>query len=390
MDETEFCRWVEKSRASETSDEDIAKLAESLAASGERLEVRERSADLSSTGGPGSLSTLWAPAILAASGYTVPKLGVPGRPAGGVDALAQVPGYRVDLNRIEAKAALDDCGYVHLLAGNHFAPADAAMFAYRQRTGAQGIAALAIASLLAKKLAMGIQLVGLEVRVSRYGNFGRDVATARQNAHRFCGVAQRLGLDSLCIVTDGNRPQQPYIGRGEAILAIARLLHNEDCPWLSEHASSCGEWVSALIDAPAATRSDTARSFSANLICQGGTTDGLLAKASVIAAAHTKTVEASRDGILQYDGCVLRDAILAARMPDKGTSFDDSAGLILLVRPGSFVKAGEPVVSVRCCDKHWPAMRRAVTNAIELASGKQDNTSITFNGAMEIIGVRNR
>lgn len=136
MDETDFGRWVARARAADLLDEDIAKLAESLAASGERFQALERSADLASTGGPGSLSTLWAPAILAASGYKVPKLGVPGRPAGGVDVLAQVPGYRVNLNRIEAKAVLDDCGYVHLLAGNHFAPADAAMFAYRQRVGA--------------------------------------------------------------------------------------------------------------------------------------------------------------------------------------------------------------------------------------------------------------
>ena len=390
MDETDFAKWVARARARALSDEDIAKLAESLAASGERLEALERSADFASTGGPGSLSTLWAPAILAASGYTVPKLGVPGRPAGGVDALAQVPGYRVNLNRTEVNAVLDDCGYVHLLAGNHFAPADAAMFAYRQRVGAQGIPALAIASLLAKKLSMGVQLVGLEVRVARPGNFGRDIAAARRNAHRFCDVAQWLGLDPLCIVTDGKRPQQPYIGRGEAILALARLLEDEGCPWLVEHASSCGEWVSALIDAPAATRSDAARSFSANLISQGGSTDGFLAKASAIVATHTKTVEASRDGILQYDGGALRDAILAARMPDEGTSFDDSAGLVLLVRPGSFVKSGEPLVSVRCGDKRWPALRCAVASAIKLASGDQDDTPIKFNGALEIIGVGSR
>lgn len=390
MDETDFDIWVTRARANDLSDENIAKLAENLAASGERLDALNQSADLASTGGPGSLSTLWAPAVLAASGYTVPKLGVPGRPAGGVDVLAQIPGYRVNLNRAEAKAVLDDCGYVHLLAGNHFAPADAAMFAYRQRVGAQGIPSLAIASLLAKKLSMGVQLVGLEVRVTSNGNFGRDIVAARRNARRFCDVAQRLGLAPLCILTDGNRPQQPYIGRGEAILALARLMDDEDCPWLADHASSCREWVSALTNAVAATRSDAARSFTANLVSQGGSSDGFWAKAALIAASHTKTVEALQDGILQYDGVAFRDAILAARIKDEGTSFDDSAGLILLVQPGTFVKSGEPLVSVRCDDKRWPALRFALASAIKLSSGNQNDTLITSNGVLEIIGVGSR
>lgn len=390
MDEEDFARWIARARSDDFSDDEIAALAEGLAASGERWEMIERSADLASTGGPGSLSTLWAPAVLAASGYTVPKLGVPGRPAGGVDALAQIPGYRVNLNHIEAKAVLDDCGYVHFLAGNQFAPADAAMFAYRQRVGAQAIPALAIASLLAKKLAMGIRLVGLEVRAAPHGNFGRDVAAARQNALRFCEVADRLNLHPLCIVTDGNRPQQPYIGRGEAILALARLLKNEGCSWLIEHASACREWASALIASPAAAQPNAAESFLANLRAQGGSAEGFQAKASAVAAAHTKSVEASRDGIIEYDVRALRDAILASRLPDEGTTFDNSVGLILLARPGTFVKSGESLISVRCDDERWPTLRYALASAIKIANGDQGDTPIKFNRTLEIIGVGNR
>lgn len=390
MDEDDFDRWIAKARSDDLSEDEIAVLAETLAATGERWETTERSADLASTGGPGSLSTLWAPAVLAASGYIVPKLGVPGRPAGGVDALAQIPGYRVNLNPLEAKAVLDDCGYVHFLAGNQFAPADAAMFAYRQRVGAQAIPTLAMASLLAKKLAMGVRLVGLEVRVAPHGNFGRDETPARQNARRFCDVADRLNLHPLCFLTDGNRPQQPYIGRGEAILALARLLKGEGCSWLAEHASACREWASALIASPAAARPDAANSFLANLKAQGGSVEGFQAKASAVAAAHTRFIEAPREGVIEYDGRTLRDVILASRLPDEGMSFDDSVGLILLVRPGTFVKSGEPLISVRCGKERWPTLRYDLAGAIKLANGFQDYTPIKLNESLEIIGVGNR
>ncbi len=60
-------------------------------------------ADVASTGGPSSLSTLLSPLFLRAGGAVVPKLGVPGRPAGGIDCLAQIPGYRTELSAQEVE-----------------------------------------------------------------------------------------------------------------------------------------------------------------------------------------------------------------------------------------------------------------------------------------------
>src|SRR3954466_8477297 len=105
--------------------ESIASLAVRLADSGARLAARNRmTADLASTGGPTSLSTILCPPMLAAAGWEVPKLGVSGRPAGGVDVLAGIEGYAVSLAAKEAESVLDTCRYVHIVAGSTFAPAD--------------------------------------------------------------------------------------------------------------------------------------------------------------------------------------------------------------------------------------------------------------------------
>ncbi len=69
-----------------------ADLARSVASSGAQISARASfSADVASTGGPTSLSTLICPLFLRAAGAVVPKLGVPGRPAGGIDSSLKFP-----------------------------------------------------------------------------------------------------------------------------------------------------------------------------------------------------------------------------------------------------------------------------------------------------------
>ena len=146
------------------TDEEVAYLGMALGTSGTVLTSapENRSADLASTGGPASLSTILGPIYLRALGYTVPKVGVPGRPAGGVDALSRIPGYRVDMSSGHLANCLDTCGYVHFVAGPNHAPLDARLFEYRRKSGSPPAAELAIASLIAKKVAVGVELAGLD------------------------------------------------------------------------------------------------------------------------------------------------------------------------------------------------------------------------------------
>jgi thymidine phosphorylase len=383
-----FDSWICDARSGRLANDDIARLAESLGSSGERLAARSQGADLASTGGPGSISTLWAPAALVAYGATVAKLGVPGRPAGGVDVLMQLKGYRTDFGSAGAEGVLEKCGYVHLLAGHRFAPADAAMFAYRQQVGAQNVPELAIASLLAKKLASGTKIAGLEVRVAPHGNFGYDRQQATGNALRYCAVAGILGLNGVCFLTDGTSPQQPYLGRGEALLALSSLLKGTECDWLREHAQACEAWAAKTLGASegTATRAQLRGTFEANIAAQGGAVDELHDRAALVAAGHSRGVDAWRSGWVRYDLGRLRTAILAARLPEQAPAFDDSVGLILLARPGLFVTTGDPLISVRCAGGSWDALRSDVAAAISI--DQEVNVDGTRGpAAAEVIGV---
>lgn len=384
-----FNEWIARARSGDLLDADLAALAEDLASSGYRMPPSPVAADLASTGGPGSLSTLWTPPSLVAAGFIVPKLGVRGRPAGGVDVLGSLRGYDVALGPREAGEVIERCGYVHVLAGGDFAPADAAFFSYRQRVGAQALPALAISSLLAKKLAMGVRTVGLEVRVSPDGNFGSDFEEATANAARFCAVARLVDIESICFLTDGREAQQPYLGRGEAILALSRIIAGTASEWLADHAEDCRRWAIALGGSDPSS-DEVAKAFEANLEAQGSSLGELWERADAVRAGHSRVVVARHGGYAQYDLGRLRRAILEARCPDEGTLMADDAGIILLVRPGKLVEAGEPMISVRCRDATSANLCEAVADAIILARTPGPATLVGNLDGREVTRVRNR
>lgn len=242
---------IARFRSPAISDEEIATLATLLAGSGESLPQPADwiVADVPSTGGPSSLSTLLCPLVLLAGGAHVPKLGVPGRPAGGIDVLACIPGFTTELNSNQVQCCLDGCGFAHFLAGDRFAPLDAILFSYRQKTGSQNVPSLAIASLLSKKLAVGVKHVTLDVRVAPFTNFG-DWEASRLNARRFLSVASQLGISATSVLSDSSIPYQGYIGRGESLLAIRSVFDGKAKGDLLSHYRFCQRLAETCLRTP--------------------------------------------------------------------------------------------------------------------------------------------
>ena len=89
-------------------DEEIVELANIYAESG--ITIKRNSSktkvDIASTGGPSSLSTILTPLILKSLGAEIPKLGVPGRPAGGIDILYQLKGFNINPNPLRSSPEL--------------------------------------------------------------------------------------------------------------------------------------------------------------------------------------------------------------------------------------------------------------------------------------------
>ena len=347
----ELQELIRAAKTGELHASDIATLASDLAKSGQIMpRPHRRTADVASTGGPTSLSTLLCPLFLRILGWDIPKLGVPGRPAGGLDVLSRIPGYGVHLSLADVRTAIDRCGYAHFAAGDQIAPLDARLFAMRQDLGAQTVPALVIASVLSKKLAVGVQTVGLDVRVAAHGNFGNDMSIARENSKLFCRVASALEIEATCILTDASRPYQPYIGRGEALLALFRLFSGEANHWLKRHADQCC-WM-AFTTVGVTPSSVTARTvyeaFASNVEAQGGSIAAFEDTARDVADSHQYTITAPTSGFPTIDLERLRQVIVSRQKSagEDGT-YPDPIGVILLVEDTQLVSTDEPIMTVR-------------------------------------------
>lgn len=345
--------------ALEAPNADIAQLARltRLLADGGDAQLTYPSSDvvdIASSGGPGSLSTLVAPLYACALGARVAKIAVPGRPAGGLDVLASLSGYNPELDGPAARRVFETCGYVHVAAGGAFCPLDARFFAWRQANGAQANPNLAITSLLAKKLAAGVSHVVLDIRVGPYGNLGTTAEEARRNAGQLIAVAAEIGIRATCVLTSWGAPQ-PWIGRGEALVALARILEGDPDDVLRAHADECLRMAmiaTDTVDFP--NSSDLARRarivHESMLTAHGSDPETFWTRQRTIATAARYDVIANRGGVLQVDlGEVRRVLVERQRVaePVAGARFPDPCGLHLVVIPGAKARVGAVLARVR-------------------------------------------
>jgi len=369
----EMARVIDFIRKGSIAVDDLALLASVLGRSANTVRFPESvdTADIASTGGPTSLSTLLGPLYLRTAGCHVPKLGVPGRPAGGIDVMAQVPRFKITLTAKAFERCVRTTGFAHFLAGNSFAPLDAKFFAYRKTMGAQAVPDLAIASILAKKLAVGVKYVGLDVRVAPHGNFGTTWRAARANARRFCRVAAALGIKAVCYLTEGIFPFQPYLGRSEVLWALQQLFDSSSCPALNAHANMCFALARATMGSRCQhkpTWSSLRTSFEAHLVGQGSEYDAFLRAADRARASPRFDIPMKSEGLLTVDLAALRSAITDLQHEFHSTkSFPDPCGLVFRVMPGSYVWQGDIVASVRIPEGQWRKTQRRFSLAFKTA-----------------------
>src|SRR4029077_1859721 len=267
---------------------------------------------------------------------------------------------------------LSKCGYAHFLAGDVFAPLDAALFRYRQTVGAQDVPPLAIASLLAKKIACGVKFAGLDVRVAPHGNFGATFDEARQAARKFCAAAARAGIEAVSILTDGRTPYQPFLGRGEALLAMKMIFEGRADAWLAEHNDRCRLMAAHVASAAEkyalhVERGGLERVFLENVAAQGSSTGAFEAKVDAIANAPRRALTAMRDGYLKLDIPVIRSIFVSAHA-DAGSDslFADEIGVILQCRPGAYARRGDLLATVRANDALWATVGGRLTDAFQI------------------------
>ena len=335
-------------------DEDIIHLAMGLADSGTKLNFgkNEIVSDIPSTGGPTSLSTLICPLVLAEMGFIIPKLGVPGRPAGGIDVLSQIPNYKIDFSTRELELFFRKYRYCHFLANDSFTPLDILLFNYRSIVGAKGIIPLVISSLLSKKLAVGINLVGLDVRVFSKGNFGENRNEAHTNSLKFIEIADKAGIKAICFLNELNKIQQPYVGRGEALMALYEIFYGVPDVLLKDHLDKCmnmGLSLTSSLDADiTGIISKLKEQFIKNIESQGSSENEFIRKVKQLKDDLIYEFKSPASGFLHVDLDKLRQAIIWGQQNEVGDNkFPDPCGVVFKKYSNDFVEKGEVILKYR-------------------------------------------
>lgn len=347
--EDSMSELVEFCKEHDLTDSQIIFLANGLSSSGDAIYYEgETICDIASTGGPSSLSTLLCPLFLKVLDNKVLKLGVPGRPAGAIDVLSQIKNYNINPNLSEVREWYLKSNLVHLLANENFTPLDSKLFHFRKINNSLDIPCLVIASLLSKKIALGLTKVGLDVRVSKLGNFGKTFKEAEKNSQRFIRVASLAGIDAKCFLTDGMVAQQPYIGRGESLLALKLIFRENACKDLKKHFSDCLRMCLAISANKEAKFNmlDIENTFNENILVQGGEIESFNAITKAVEDGHIHKIYAAESGFLSIDLYVIRDLIVSVQ-DNRLNTFNDPCGVILKGKAGEFICKGDIICTYR-------------------------------------------
>ncbi|MDP2780651.1 thymidine phosphorylase [Devosia sp.] len=172
-------------------------------------------ADKHSTGGVGDNVSLMLAPIMAAMGIYVPMISGRGlgHTGGTLDKFDAIPGYQTQPDNELFRQVVRQAGCAIIGQTADLAPADKALYAIRDVTGTVESIPLITASILAKKLAAGLDALILDVKTGS-GAFMPTLERSRELAQSLVTVANGAGLRTGALITDMNEPLASAAGHG--------------------------------------------------------------------------------------------------------------------------------------------------------------------------------
>ena len=318
--------------------------------------------DKHSTGGVGDKVSLLLAPLVAAAGVAVPMVSGRGlgHTGGTIDKLAAIPGYRTDLSIERFQQVLDQCGYAMLAPSATIAPADRRMYATRDISGTVESIPLITSSILAKKLAEGIDGLVMDVKCGRAAFMAQE-HDAVALMESLVSVGRAAGIEMAALLTDMDHPLGLALGNSLEVAEVIQALDGPCPDDLREITLALG--VEMLLLARIVPDADSARAtlvrlwndgvarqvFRHNLELQGGDARvlddlSLLGRAPVVVA-----VEAQRSGYVRdVDPLTLGQVVvdLGGGRRQPADAIDPHVGVVLTHQLGDAVQTGDALAFV--------------------------------------------
>jgi pyrimidine-nucleoside phosphorylase len=340
--------------------------------------------DKHSTGGVSDGVTLVFAPLAASLGLAVAKLSGRGlgHTGGTLDKLESIPGFRVELSPEELEHQVETVGCAVAGQSKDLVPADGALYALRDATATIDSIPLIAASVMSKKLAVGTDLILLDVKAGS-GAFMKTPEAAAELAGACVELARYWGRAARAAVTDMSQPLGSAIGNALDVAECVRLLKGEERGRLRE--LSVAFAAEALVALHGKERADAearvgevldsgeaADSFARMVEAQGGDPRVVDDPWAVLPRAPIRREIRSEAGYLkEVDAEALgrAAAALGAGRLNKGDPIDHAVGIDFFPKVGDGLESGQPLARVHARDEEAAvACEDRIRRAIVLSS----------------------
>lgn len=377
--------------------EETAALTDCMARSGDMVDLSSIpgiKVDKHSTGGVGDKTTLIVAPVVAALGVPVAKMSGRGlgHTGGTIDKLESIPGFQTSLSTERFYEVVRKAGLSVVGQTGNLAPADKKLYALRDVTATVDSIPLIAASIMSKKLAAGADRIILDVKTGS-GAFMKTVDGSLELAKTMVEIGERMGRRTAAVITDMDRPLGEAIGNAlEVAEAIETLRGNgpadlvEVCLELAANMLSLagkGEIEECRRLAAGALSSGAALArFQKMIELQGGDPRVAGNPALLPAAEYRLPVKAPRGGFvsaMDTERIGLASVVLGAGREKKDAPVDPAAGILLKVKPGQRVEAGEEIAELLSSREETlaPAGERLLS-ALSLADERPEDVPLLF------------
>ncbi len=341
--------------------------------------------DKHSTGGIGDVVSLMLGAMLASCGVYVPMISGRGlgHTGGTLDKLESIPGYNVLPEDELFKRVVKECGVAIIGQTSSLAPADKRIYAVRDVTATVESIPMISASILAKKLAEGLDVLVMDVKVGS-GAFMPTYELSKELAKSIVDIANFAGVKTEAILTDMNQSLAYNAGNAlEVYEAVEYLMNKRKNPRLHEVTMTLCE--SALIQSKVCKSAQEARSMLEYSIESGRALE-IFGKMSHMLGAPVDFIEKyqsylpkanfirdvypKREGVVEYiDAVALGMSIvtLGGARIKPSDKIDHSVGLENIVNLGEKVDKNRPLATIHAKDEEsFKEAEKRVLEAIKI------------------------